>query len=99
MSFPNDFVERVEKYGQASVASDNRLPIKGASVKDLENLGFVFIEKADELFNRYKFPPGWTKIPTEHSMYTRLVDDKGVVRAEIFYKAVPYDRRADIKLK
>src|SRR6185436_8068032 len=39
------------------------------------------------------------KIATDHSMYTDLVDDKGRVRASIFYKAAFYDRKADISFK
>ena len=43
-------------------------------------------------------PNGWKKQATDHSMWSELIDDKGKVRATIFYKAAFYDQRAFLNL-
>lgn len=48
----------------------------------------------DDLFVYVKFPEGWTKKRTDHSMYTDLLDPQGRVRGSIGYKAAFYDRWA-----
>lgn len=45
-----------------------------------------------------EFPPGWKKEPTDHSMWSKLMDDKGRERAAIFYKAAFYDQSAHVTL-
>jgi hypothetical protein len=44
-------------------------------------------------------PPGWKVVPTDHSMWSDLVDAKGEKRASIFYKAAFYDRDAFIRIE
>ena len=55
-------------------------------------------EKRGELFVEVSLPEGWHIKPTDHSMWTKLVDDKGFERAAIFYKAAFYDRSAHFSM-
>lgn len=55
--------------------------------------------KGDNLFIGVKLPKGWLKKATDHSMWNELIDDKGRVRATIFYKASYYDRDAFINFE
>lgn len=64
----------------------------------LEEIGFVFGDDEDDIFVNVKFPEGWEKKPTEHSMWNDLLDEKGRKRGAIFYKAAFYDRRAHMYL-
>lgn len=76
--------------------------------KQLESYGIQFHEiqfhkgvpttDEDPLFIRVTLPAGWKIAPTNHSMHSDLLDDKGRQRASIFYKAAYYDRRADMTL-
>ncbi len=97
-------IEAQEKAGQLEQAQRNTLPINlgqryGGSVADArkpwESLGFKFSKKTvDEIFIEVEFPKGWKKVPTDHSMWSKIVDDKGRERGSIFYKAAFYDRSA-----
>lgn len=55
--------------------------------------------KGDNLFLGVKLPDGWKKRATDHSMWSELTDNKGRVRATIFYKAAFYDREAFINFR
>ncbi len=59
-------------------------------------MGIEFLQEADDLFVFAILPDGWKKQATDHDMHSELIDDKGVVRARIFYKAAFYDRSASI---
>lgn len=89
-------IERQEKEGQIEQSFQDTLPIDNRHRKEFEKLGFVFGEKADDLFENVRFPAGWRKSVTEHSMWTDLLDDRGHKRAAIFYKAAFYDRAAHV---
>lgn len=93
-------IERQEAAGQQSFVASETLPkgIRGATREQLTALGFVFGQDVDDLFVQCKLPAGWTKRATAHSMHSDLLDEKGRVRAGIFYKAAFYDRRADMYL-
>jgi len=104
-------IEAQEARGQADFVESQTLPIDGLewrynrgekyeiSPKEyLERLGFVFLEQEDDLFINVRFPEGWKIEPTNHSMWSELVDDKGRNRAGIFYKAAFYDRNAHFDL-
>jgi hypothetical protein len=94
-------IERQEKQGQLAQAALETLPIDGTDADERqqwESLGFVFREPYDDLFVSVEFPPGWSKQPTEHSMHTDILDDKGRRRGGIFYKAAFYDRKANCSL-
>jgi len=52
----------------------------------------------DKVFQYATLPAGWRKQPTDHSMWSDLLDDKGRKRASIFYKAAFYDRSARLNV-
>jgi hypothetical protein len=52
---------------------------------------------SDPLFRHATLPKGWRKQPTDHAMWSKLVDAQGRERASIFYKAAFYDRSAFIR--
>jgi len=96
-------IEAQEARGQQEFAANSTLPRKGdswnASCREqLEEMGIVFGENVDALFVEVQLPEGWKKIPTDHSMWTDLVDEKGRKRAAIFYKAAFYDMSAHISI-
>lgn len=93
-------IENQEKRGQSDFVNSEVLPKKcnGCNRKQLENIGIVFGKDADDIFVYVVLPNGWKKNPTDHSMWSNLVDDKGRKRASIFYKAAFYDRDAHISL-
>ena len=59
-----------------------------------EKMGIVFGEPVDDLFVRATLPEGWKKKPTDHSMWSKVVDERGRERISVFYKAAFYDRSA-----
>ena len=93
-------IEAQEAAGQTTLVANSTLPIDmpADAKKNLEECGFKFGEKVDDLFVTVTMPPGWRKVPTSHSMWTELHDDKGRRRASIFYKAAFYDKRADLRM-
>lgn len=91
-------IEAQEAAGQAMLCAAAQLPkeMHGCTREQLEAIGFKFGADVDNLFVSCTLPPGWKKQATDHSMHSNLLDDKGRVRAGIFYKAAFYDRRADL---
>jgi hypothetical protein len=98
----SDAIERQEAQGQASFCASETLPtdIRGNDKQILEGYGIKFLGpvEGDKLFQYCELPAGWSKQGTDHSMHSNLVDDKGRVRAGIFYKAAFYDRSASLHL-
>lgn len=94
-------IEQQEKDGQSALARTQNLPIEGMERcrNTLEKAGFVIGEPADQLFYQCVFPVGWNLKPTDHSMWSDLIDDKGRKRAAVFYKAAFYDQQAFIRLE
>jgi hypothetical protein len=94
-------VERQEARGQQSFVKSDTLPkeMLGCNRSQLEKMGIVFGDNADDLFVFCTLPEGWTKQRTDHSMWSSLLDEKGRKRASIFYKAAFYDRSAHIGLE
>ena len=93
-------IERQEAEGQRSFVTSETLPKECNYCKreQLEAMGIVFGDDVDDLFVSCKLPNGWKKVPTDHSMWSDLLDDKGRKRATIFYKAAFYDRSATISI-
>ena len=94
-------IEAQEARGQKDFVASEVLPKKmchGCTREKLEKMGIVFGEDVDDLFVKCQLPSGWKKEPTEHSMWSKLIDEKGRERAMIFYKAAFYDERAHISL-
>lgn len=93
-------IERQEKRGQVALVNSCALPIKfnSGTKEQLEGFGVVFGEPIDDLFCNATLPEGWKKMATDHSMWSKLIDQQGRERASIFYKAAFYDRDAFINV-
>jgi hypothetical protein len=93
-------IEAQEAAGQRTFVNSATLPreILNGKREDLEAMGIVFGDNADDLFVNVTLPEGWTKQATDHSMWSDLLDDKGRKRAAIFYKAAFYARNAHLSL-
>lgn len=94
-------IEAQEAEGQKEPANSSQLPKKVNSprgsdaIKKYEELGIkVDGSGSDDLFLNVTLPAGWAVKPTDHSMWSHLVDAEGKERASIFYKAAFYDRGA-----
>jgi len=98
MMNPDKHIEGMEAEGQQQLVDSNVLPteMRSEDREKLELLGVQFLEIVpdDYLFTYVTLPEGWKVIPTEHNMWTTLVDGKGKEIASIFYKAAFYDRKA-----
>lgn len=94
-------IEAQEAEGQRELVQSAQLPVEcHAECKaKLEAAGVKFGPALpdDPLFCNAELPAGWKKVPTDHSMWSDLVDEKGEKRAAIFYKAAFYDRSAFIR--
>lgn len=90
-----------EAQGQREVMQATTLPsdTRGRDA-EFEALGFKFgaVVDGDPLFRETSLPDGWSKQGTDHSMHTVIVDERGIARVSIFYKAASYDRRADMSV-
>lgn len=94
-------IEAQEKAGQTTFINNNTLPLdlnRSCTWEDLATLGIIKGTPVDYLFVNVILPTGWTKQPTEHSMWSDLCDKQGRIRARIFYKAAFYDRSAHFNL-
>lgn len=85
-----------EAAGQRSFVQSMTLPTKinGQNVLEAAGVKFLGQVEGDDLFQYVELPQGWKFEPTDHSMWSKLVDSQGRERASIFYKAASYDRRA-----
>lgn len=99
---PGEAIEGQESSGQISFVDSDTLPTKmncvGSAQDVLGAMGIKIIGPVpnDPLFLYVELPPGWTKVTTDHNMWSNLLDDKGRKRAAIFYKAAFYDRDAHL---
>lgn len=97
-------IENQESEGQKELIESLQLPkkcnspSKGNAFELYHKMGIKTFttSKGDNLFIGVKLPKGWKKTGTDHSMWSNLIDDKGVIRAHIFYKASSYDRESFI---
>ena len=90
-------IEASELAGQIDMATlSNRLPIESNVPKEriAEVTGIVFGKPVDELFVSVTLPARWVIRPTEHAMWSGLLNGQGERVAGIFYKAAFYDRKA-----
>jgi hypothetical protein len=100
-------IEDQEAKGQRELVESSQLPRVCNSPRGLNaaeqyhKMGIkVFTSsKGDDLFLGVKLPEGWKKEATEHSMWNKLIDDKGRCRAMFFYKAAFYDRDAFVNFQ
>lgn len=88
-----DYIMGMEAQGQKQLVASQVMPTK-SPWDDLVGLGFVKGEPVDgdDLFVNATLPAGWTKQGTDHSMWSKIVDERGFERVSIFYKAAFYDR-------
>lgn len=91
-------IEAQEAQGQQSFVASETLPtdMPPQDKKILQRAGVKFLGpvNGDPIFQHVELPAGWKKVPTDHSMWSDLVDDRGRKRGSIFYKAAFYDRSA-----
>ena len=70
------------------------------SREEWEELGFVFNDiPGDDVLCNAILPEGWSMRTTEHSMQNEIMDENGMKRGSMFYKAAPYDRCAHMSLE
>jgi hypothetical protein len=95
-----DPIERQEERGQQDFVNSAVLPHKFnfCTMEQFTEMGIVFGGKVDDLFSNATLPDGWRKEATNHSMWSKLIDDQGRERASIFYKAAFYDRDAFLNI-
>ena len=103
-------IEAQEAAGQAQVVGQDSEWVQIPWVNDMYNnsalvdqqlrdMGFVLGDQCeDELWRMAKLPEGWSFSGTDHSMWSRIVDEKGFERISIFYKAAFYDRSAHLSI-
>lgn len=100
----NNAIERQEAQGQTELVRSEVLPteflgrVNTKEILEAAGVKFLGVVEDDPLFQYVELPQGWKKIPTEHSMHSTLLDNKGRARANIFYKAAFYDRSANLSL-
>lgn len=92
-------IEKMEADGQRELCeSAAQLPTKcdqrGREALEAAGVKFDKSPRSDDLFMPVVLPQGWKIVPTDHSMWSKLLDAKGFERAKIFYKAAFYDRSA-----
>lgn len=95
-------IEESEASGQRQLVASELLPSDMGGERLLfERMGFKFGDFADgdPMFIRAELPAGWSKRRTDHSMWSEIVDARGAVRVNIFYKAAFYDRSANMSLR
>lgn len=102
----SSYIEGMEKEGQNQLAKSTTIPsrLMDCTEDQLRSLGFELGPKPtkreeDQLFRPALLPKGWKIAPTDHSMWSDLIDNQGRVRGSIFYKAAFYDREAFMSLK
>ena len=90
-------IEAQERRGADEMAAaTHTLPVEGSDDPALAMITWGDVIEGDPLFREATLPAGWSRAPTGHDMWTYIFDEKGVLRARVFYKAAFYDRRASI---
>lgn len=95
----SDYITGMESAGQQQLVNSDYLPTD-APWERLEELGFQRGEviENDPLFTTCTLPKGWQRKATDHAMWSKIIDERGIERVEIFYKAAFYDRSAFARL-
>jgi hypothetical protein len=92
------YITDMESAGQRQILAATTLPTKSdyCSDEDYIALGFTFgpVVASDPKFREATLPAGWSREGSEHAMWSYIVDERGVRRVSIFYKAAFYDREA-----
>jgi hypothetical protein len=92
------YITGMESAGQSQLVQSEQLPVDGFD-DDILALGIVRGDNhlCDDLFVNATLPEGWSRRRSDHAMWSYLVDERGVRRVAIFYKAAFYDRRASMR--
>jgi len=97
---PEKYLTNMEADGTRQLVASDLLPSDGPWV-DLAPLGFTLgdVDEADPMFRRVALPQGWSRAAADDDdRVSYVLDPRGVRRLRIFYKAVPYDRKADFQI-
>jgi hypothetical protein len=89
-----------EKEQQEKLVNSSRLPreMEKEEKAKLIEFGVKFLDPLDDLFYEVVLPEKWEIIPTDHSMWSHLVDQNGIKIGSIFYKGSWYDQSAHFSL-
>jgi len=94
-------IEEQEAAGMAELLASTSLPSSmSPGQAAFEDLGFTFgdIFDGDPLFVHATLPAGWARKASDDARCSYIVDERGMARVSIFYKAAFYDRKADMHL-
>lgn len=95
-------IEAQEAAGQREMLTATTLPseILHSTRQDFEALGFEFgpMVSGDDLFIEAELPKGWSRDGSDHAMWSYILDERGIRRVALFYKAAFYDRKAHMSL-
>jgi hypothetical protein len=99
MGGETNVIEKMEVAGQREAISRTSLPKDmSPSKEDYESLGFAFSDiPGDDVLCNGILPNGWS-LRMESSYGTTILDENGLERGYFFYKAVFYDRSANMSL-
>lgn len=99
---PAGYITNMEADGQRQLGESDLLPVSmtPSDVSAWTALGFAFgaVVDNDPLFRNATLPAGWRRRSADDSRGSYLVDERGIDRVGIFYKAAFYDRRADMHI-
>lgn len=97
---PSRYIEEMESAGQRQLVNSDRLPTDGSDDPRFAELGFTFgdPDPKDPMFRPATLPAGWRREGSDHAMWSYILDERGIRRVAIFYKAAFYDRRAKMYL-
>lgn len=100
-----NYILGMEARGQQELLNSTQLPADARGLHsdgwpEFEALGFQRGKPVpgDELFIYAELPPGWTRQGSGHSMWSYIVDERGLKRVAVGYKAAFYDRWAHMSL-
>ncbi|MBE5453422.1 hypothetical protein E3G52_000286 [Mycobacteroides abscessus] len=106
----SSYIEGMERDGQQQLVNSDLLPVDAGYLYGenetidgwdvLAKLGFQRGEpvSGDDLFVHATLPEGWSRKGGSHAMHSSIVDQRGIDRVRIFYKAAFYDRRASMSV-
>lgn len=110
----SNYIEGMERSGQQQLLKSDLLPANAGRVWSGEGDGMLDISgwdvltqwgfqrgervEGDPLFVHTTLPEGWARKGSDHAMHSTIVDDRGVERVSVFYKAAFYDRRASMSV-
>lgn len=99
---PNGYIAGMEADGGRQLVQSDLLPTSMTPADESEwtALGFTFgaVVDNDPLFRHATLPKGWARKSADDPRGSAIVDERGIDRVSIFYKAAFSDRRADMHI-